>query len=149
MLEGFPVTSRRRFLGAAAGGGVLAASSISFAAAVNRNQDVEARIAHRDFKNLYKEDLPTPCMVVDLGAFEKNLKTMSDHCRNTGIQAARPRQSSQESGHRQTAACAGVDRCHVRDGCGMRVDGALRSDGYPADTPANQQEQHYSHDCPG
>src|SRR5262249_8014848 len=85
MLEGFPVISRRRFLGAAAGGGVLAASSISFAAAVNRNQDVEARIAHRDFKNLYKEDLPTPCMVVDLGAFEKNLKTMSDHCRRTGI----------------------------------------------------------------
>ena len=79
------MTSRRRFLGAAAGGGVLAATSNSFAAAVNRNQDVEARIAHRDFKNLYKEDLPTPCMVVDLGAFEKNLKTMSDHCRNTGI----------------------------------------------------------------
>jgi hypothetical protein len=85
MLEDFPMTSRRRFLGAAAGGGVLAATSNSFAAAVNRNPDVEARIARRDLKNLYKEDLPTPCMVVDLEAFEKNLKTMSDHCRNTGI----------------------------------------------------------------
>jgi D-serine deaminase-like pyridoxal phosphate-dependent protein len=79
------MTSRRRFLGAAASGGVLAATSHSFAADVNRNQDVEARIVRRDLKNLYKEDLPTPCMVVDLEAFEKNLKTMSDHCRNTGI----------------------------------------------------------------
>jgi len=79
------MTSRRRFLSIAAGGGVAVATSTSFAADVNRNQDVEARIARHDLKNLSKEDLPTPCMVVDLEAFEKNLKTMSDHCRNTGI----------------------------------------------------------------
>ena len=33
-----------------------------------------------------KEDLPTPCMVVDLEIFEKNLQTMAEHCRKSGIQ---------------------------------------------------------------
>ena len=51
----------------------------------NRYDELEARVVRRDFKNLYKEDLPTPCMVVDLAIFEKNLKTMSEHCRATGI----------------------------------------------------------------
>lgn len=80
------MTSRRRFLGAAAGGGMLVTTSTSFAATVGKYQDVEARIARRDLKNIYKEDLPTPCMVVDLDIFEKNLKTMSEQCRKTGVQ---------------------------------------------------------------
>ncbi len=50
-----------------------------------RSDEVETRVQRRDFKNLYKEDLPTPCMVVDLEIFEKNLRTMADHCRTTGI----------------------------------------------------------------
>lgn len=78
------MTSRRRFLGAAAGG-IAVTSSRLFAARTSHNDEIEARIARRDLKNLSKDDLPTPCMVVDLDIFEKNLRTMADHCRNTGI----------------------------------------------------------------
>ncbi len=79
------MTSRRLFLGSAAAGGVLATSSRSFGRNTNHSDEIEAKVVRRDFKNLHKEDLPTPCMVVDLEIFEKNLKTMSDHCRATGI----------------------------------------------------------------
>ncbi|MEP6539733.1 MAG: hypothetical protein ABJF23_30660, partial [Bryobacteraceae bacterium] len=76
--------SRRFFLGSLAAGG---AASMSLAATndTKRFEDVEQRIVRRDFRNLYKEDLPTPSMVVDLDIFEKNLRTMADHCRATGI----------------------------------------------------------------
>ncbi|HTM47092.1 MAG TPA: DSD1 family PLP-dependent enzyme [Bryobacteraceae bacterium] len=73
------MTSRRCFLGAAAGLPAFAAKTSI------RSDEIETRVQRRDFKNLYKEDLPTPCMVVDLEIFEKNLRTMADHCRNTGI----------------------------------------------------------------
>jgi D-serine deaminase-like pyridoxal phosphate-dependent protein len=76
--------SRRFFLGTLAAGG---SASLSLAATNDKQrfEDVEQRIVRRDFRNLYKEDLPTPCMVVDLEIFDKNLRTMSEHCRNTGI----------------------------------------------------------------
>src|ERR1700712_1996315 len=76
--------SRRLFLGSVAAGG---SASLSLAATTDkpRMEDVEQRIVRRDFRNLSKEDLPTPSMVVDLDIFEKNLKTMSEHCRTTGI----------------------------------------------------------------
>src|SRR6266581_1640427 len=77
------MTSRRRFLGTAAAGGFFATSR-SFGS-TTRYDEIEGRIARRDFKNLTKEDLPTPCMVVDLEIFERNLQTMADHCRKTGI----------------------------------------------------------------
>jgi D-serine deaminase-like pyridoxal phosphate-dependent protein len=51
----------------------------------NRYAEVESRIAKHDLKDMVKEDLPTPCMVVDLDIFEKNLRLMSDHCKKTGI----------------------------------------------------------------
>src|SRR6266576_2978130 len=79
------MTSRRRFLSTAATGGILATSSRSFGRPTNRYDEIEAKVVRRDFKNLHKEDLPTPCMVVDLEIFEKNLRTMADHCRKTGI----------------------------------------------------------------
>src|SRR6202790_2354951 len=79
------MTSRRRFLSAAGNGGMLVTSSRSFCRPTNRYDEGEARVVHRDFKNLHKEDLPPPCMVVDLEIFEKNLHPMADHCRKTGI----------------------------------------------------------------
>src|ERR1700693_4388422 len=80
------MTSRRRFLGAGAAGSLLATSTRSFAArSTNHYDEIEARVVRRDFKNLHREDLPTPCMVVDLEIFEKNLRTMADHCHKTGI----------------------------------------------------------------
>src|SRR2546423_4467269 len=79
------MTSRRRFLGTVAAGGITAASPAFSARTANRSDEIESRVTRKDFKNLYKEDLPTPCMVVDLEIFEKNLRTMADHCRTTGI----------------------------------------------------------------
>src|SRR5882724_587346 len=79
------MTSRRRFLSSVAAGGLTAASPAFSARTTNRSDEIEARVTRRDFKNLYKDDLPTPCMVVDLEIFEKNLRTMADHCRSTGI----------------------------------------------------------------
>jgi D-serine deaminase-like pyridoxal phosphate-dependent protein len=79
------MTSRRRFFGTVAAGGISAASLAFAAREGNRYDELEARVARRDFKNLSKEDLPTPCMVVDLEIFDKNLRTMADHCRTTGI----------------------------------------------------------------
>src|SRR5262245_18372613 len=79
------MTSRRRFLGAAAAGGILATSLRPSFARNSRYDEVEARIVRRDFKNLLKEDLPTPCMVVDVEIFENNLRVMADHCRKTRI----------------------------------------------------------------
>ena len=79
------MTSRRRFLGTVAAGGISAASPAFSARNANRYDEIEARVTRRDFKNLHKEDLPTPCMVVDLEIFEKNLRTMADHCRTSGI----------------------------------------------------------------
>jgi len=80
------MTSRRRFLGTTAVVGGISAASPAFSARSSiRYDELEARVTRRDFKNLHKEDLPTPCMVVDLEIFEKNLKTMADHCRTSGI----------------------------------------------------------------
>jgi D-serine deaminase-like pyridoxal phosphate-dependent protein len=47
--------------------------------------DIEAKIARRDFTGITKDDLPTPCMTLDKAMFEQNLRTMSDHCKRTGI----------------------------------------------------------------
>src|SRR5580704_14857184 len=47
--------------------------------------EIETRLARHDLKNIYKEDLPTPCMMVDLEIFEANLRKMSEHCHATGI----------------------------------------------------------------
>lgn len=78
------MTSRRAFLGTA--GGTL----FAFDARANRkdirHNEIEALITRRDFRNLQKEDLPTPCMVVDLDMLERNLRTMANHCRTADIQ---------------------------------------------------------------
>src|SRR5581483_5678748 len=45
----------------------------------------DSRIARRDFRDMTKDILPTPCMVVDLDLFEANVKKMATHCKATGI----------------------------------------------------------------
>jgi D-serine deaminase-like pyridoxal phosphate-dependent protein len=76
------MTSRRTFLGAAIAG-------VASAAKTPRGEfphaEFEARIGRRDFRGITKDVLPTPCMLVDLDVFEKNAKTMADHCKATGI----------------------------------------------------------------
>src|SRR5581483_2163186 len=62
--------NRRSFLAAALAAGV--ASRWSPAAAA-------------DAKGKAKADLPTPALLVDLDAFEANLKLMAEHCKKSGI----------------------------------------------------------------
>jgi len=76
--------SRRSILGTAAASGVFSMRS-RLLGTTNRYAEVENRLAKHDLKDLSKDDLPTPCMVVDLDIFEKNMHLMADHCRKTGI----------------------------------------------------------------
>ena len=69
----------RRSLFTAASAGV--AGMVSRSLAANANRELKELAS----KNLSKEDLPTPCMIVDQEILEKNLRTMADHCRATGI----------------------------------------------------------------
>lgn len=78
------MTSRRRFL--AANAGALFASSLAKAdTKTYPYTEFEQRIARRDFRDITKEVLPTPSMVVDLDLFEANVRKMADHTKTTGI----------------------------------------------------------------
>ena len=120
------MTSRRRFLSTAASG-FLATSSRSFAGPAIRYDELESRIARGDLKDTYKEDLPTPCMIVDLEIFEKNLQTMAAHCRNTGIHLRGHVKvhKSPEIARRQIAlgsigvTCATVAECELMSHAGI------------------------------
>src|SRR5262245_50643622 len=67
---------RRAFLAASVTAG-LARS----AAAVVPSSNVVLQI---DFKGRTKADVPTPALLLDLSAFEANLRTMADHCKRAG-----------------------------------------------------------------
>lgn len=78
------MTSRRRFL--AANAGAMFAASIGRANTRNfPYAEFEQRIAKKDFRGMTKDTLPTPCMVVDIDLFEKNLKTMADYAKKAPI----------------------------------------------------------------
>jgi len=73
------MNTRRQFLAAQAGA-FLAASGANVARANSKAfpyAEFEQRIARKDFRGMTKDVLPTPCMVVDIDLFEKNLKTMA------------------------------------------------------------------------
>src|ERR1051326_7687968 len=117
------MTSRRRFLApAAVGSGFLAAATGT------RYEELESRIARGDLKDTSKDDLPTPCMVVDLEIFEKNLQTMAAHCRTTGIHLRGHVKvhKSPEIARRQAAlgsigvTCATVAECELMAHAGIR-----------------------------
>jgi D-serine deaminase-like pyridoxal phosphate-dependent protein len=80
------MTSRRQFL--AAGGAALAASA-AWAAETTPGaypySELEARIARRDFRDITKDVLPTPSMIVDLDLFEQNINKMAAHAKSVGI----------------------------------------------------------------
>jgi D-serine deaminase-like pyridoxal phosphate-dependent protein len=67
-----------------------------------------ARRAGAEAVGLGKAELPTPALLLDLDAFEANLKVMADHCRSAGC-AFRPHAKTHkcpEIGKRQVAAGA-------------------------------------------
>lgn len=78
------ILSRRNFV-AASTAMVVGATRSSAAATTNRFSELESRLARHELKDIFKEDLPTPCMVVDQEIFESNLKKMAEHCTKTGI----------------------------------------------------------------
>jgi len=124
------MTSRRQFLTAGVAASVLRASRAR--AATTRNSfpypEFEARIARRDFRNITKDVLPTPCMVVDLDLFEKNVKHMAGHAKATGINV-RPHvkiHKSVDVAKRQIAqgaiglTCATIAEAELMSGAGIK-----------------------------
>ncbi|MFN0103248.1 MAG: alanine racemase [Bryobacteraceae bacterium] len=81
------MNSRRQFL--AANATALLAPMLSSVARANPTKfpyaEFEQRIARKDFRGMTKDVLPTPCMVVDIDLFEKNLKTMADYAKSAPI----------------------------------------------------------------
>ena len=82
------MTSRRQFLTASAAVGAIGAMQARAARTSPTGfpyTEFEARIARRDFRDMTKDVLPTPCMVVDEALFQRNLKLMADQTKSTGI----------------------------------------------------------------
>lgn len=78
------MNSRRQFLTASAS--ALLASTVTRANPKGYPYtEFEQRIARKDFRGMTKDVLPTPCMVVDIDLFEKNLKTMADYAKKAPI----------------------------------------------------------------
>ena len=83
------MTSRRQFLTTSAAMGLFTVAR-SRAAKTTSSTDYpvtefEARIAKRDFRDMTKDILATPCMVVDLDMFKANVKHMADTAKANGI----------------------------------------------------------------
>jgi D-serine deaminase-like pyridoxal phosphate-dependent protein len=78
------MTSRRSLLQSAAAAGL--AAGVSRAANSDSRSDLLAKIARQDYRGLTKEDLPTPCLVVDQAMFEANIQKMAAHSKAAGIQ---------------------------------------------------------------
>jgi D-serine deaminase-like pyridoxal phosphate-dependent protein len=82
------MTSRRHFLAASAAVGLLANRSKAARTTSSSGYpfaEFEARIAKKDFRDMTKDILPTPCMVVDLDMFKANIKHMADTAKANGI----------------------------------------------------------------
>jgi 3-hydroxy-D-aspartate aldolase len=123
------MNSRREFL--AAGAGLLTAvnsrgAKTSFSSFPYT--EFENRIAHRDFRDITKDVLPTPCMVLDLEMFNQNVKRMADQAKSTGINV-RPHvkiHKSVDVGKRQVTqgaiglTCATIAEAELMSGGGIK-----------------------------
>lgn len=123
------MNSRREFL--AAGAGLLTAvngraAKTSFSGFPY--SEFETRIARRDFRDITKDVLPTPCMVLDITMFDQNLKRMADQAKSTGINV-RPHvkiHKSVDVGKRQIAqgaiglTCATIAEAELMSGAGIK-----------------------------
>jgi D-serine deaminase-like pyridoxal phosphate-dependent protein len=82
------MTSRRKFVTAGAAIGVFTVARGRAAKTGSTGfpyAEFEGRIARRDFRDMTKDVLPTPCMVVDLDMFRANVKQMAETARANGI----------------------------------------------------------------
>jgi 3-hydroxy-D-aspartate aldolase len=125
------MTTRREFLTAGAAMGVLslarsqAGTTSSSAYPIN---ELEARIARKDFRDITKDVLPTPCMVVDLDMFNANVKHMAETAKSNGINV-RPHvkvHKSVDVAKHQVAAgavgltCATIAEAELFSGAGIK-----------------------------
>jgi D-serine deaminase-like pyridoxal phosphate-dependent protein len=123
------MTSRRELL--LAGASLLVSARTRPAWAGRGNfpyPEFEARIARRDFRDITKDVLPTPCMIVDLDLFEKNVRKMAAHGKATGINI-RPHvkiHKSVDVAKRQIAegaiglTCATIAEAELMSGAGIK-----------------------------
>ena len=124
------MSSRRDFLMAGAAGAFYVARGQ--AAKTNGTtfpyEEFETRIARRDFRDITKDVLPTPSMVVDLDLFRRNLKQMADQAKSVGI-LLRPHvkvHKSVDVARRQIAqgaiglTCATVAEAELFSGAGIK-----------------------------
>jgi D-serine deaminase-like pyridoxal phosphate-dependent protein len=119
------MVSRRNLLKTSAA--LIAGGTASLGDTPNRFAEIEGRIARHDLKDLHKEDLPTPCMLVDREIFEANLRKMANHCRTTGIHLRGHVKihKSPEIAKRQIAlggigvTCATVAECELMSSAGI------------------------------
>ncbi|HUE72093.1 MAG TPA: DSD1 family PLP-dependent enzyme [Pirellulaceae bacterium] len=90
---------RRSFLATTMSTGIMAGSGAALATAA---------AAEVDLSGLTKANIPTPALVVDLDAFEANIKTLADHCRQAqcGFRPHAKTHKCPEIARRQIAAGA-------------------------------------------
>jgi D-serine deaminase-like pyridoxal phosphate-dependent protein len=74
------MTSRRAFLLSTAAAAAFGGTTKSF-----RYSDIEAKISHRDFNGITKDDLGTPALCIDRAMFDQNLRTMADYTKASGM----------------------------------------------------------------
>jgi D-serine deaminase-like pyridoxal phosphate-dependent protein len=124
------MSSRREFFAAGAAGLLAATASRGVASTSSPYpySEFEARIARRDFRDMTKDVLPTPCMVVDLDLFDQNVRKLADHSKTVGINV-RPHvkvHKSVEIAKRQIAhgaiglTCATVAEAELMSAAGIK-----------------------------
>ena len=123
--------SRRDFLMAGAAASAFSVARI-WAAKTNGTpfpyEEFEARIARRDFRDITKDVLPTPSMIVDLDLFQRNVKQMAAQAGSAGIHV-RPHvkvHKSVDVARRQIAqgaiglTCATIAEAELFSGAGIK-----------------------------
>ena len=73
----------------------------------NRNSMASETTPTQTNRPRFKADVPTPALILDLDAFESNLKTMAEHCRRAGVNY-RP--------HAKTHKCPEIARRQIASG---------------------------------
>jgi D-serine deaminase-like pyridoxal phosphate-dependent protein len=91
-------------------------------------EEMDRKIARRDFRGVTKQSLPTPVLILDEEVFAKNIRHMAQHCKSTGLnlRAHVKVHRSADIGKRQIEAgaiglcCATIAECEWMSANGVR-----------------------------
>jgi len=123
--------SRREFIKAGAAASAFSVARVWAARTSERGfpiDEFESRIARRDFRDITKDVLPTPAMIVDLDLFQQNIARMAQQAKSTNINV-RPHvkvHKSVDAARRQIAegaiglTCATIAEAELFSGAGIR-----------------------------